>query len=508
MDFTEKLYCIDSELGVEDVEALKFLCCDKLPGKKLEVVKVARELFDLLISKELIQDNDDFLLAELLYIIGQHHLLKILNTSKQKMQQALLIETRVDPYRRLLYKLSENITTEDLKSIVFLLSKKLTKKQKEKMSVLEIFNQMEKNEIITEDNLDALEKILRKISPDLLKDIAKYKEEKAAQPYQETEPYSALPCETKEYENPPPLSIQVVSSTNMEFSFDDQLSMQEKVHVVQGEAEREDDKAGNLEHRVSEISLSEETTQIPCYTMNRKHRGHCLIINNLNFMWSNQRKGTKKDAEDLERVLTWLGMKVEIFQDQGAKDIHNVLETFRLKDHTERDCFICCILTHGESGVVLGSDNNPVTIYEITSYFTSTKCKSLATKPKLFFIQACQGKDIQNAYSIETDATASEERKYVKNIPDDADFLLGMSTVNGFAAMRHKEEGAWYIQALCSNLLEMVPRREDILSILTKVNEDVSLKEDPKEGKKQMPQPAYTLTKKLIFPVPQCAFES
>lgn len=45
-------------------------------------------------------------------------------------------------------------------------------------------------------------------------------------------------------------------------------------------------------------------------------------------------------------------------------------------------------------------------------------------------------------------------------------------------------------------------RGEDILSILTQVNEDVARRVSPSGTKKQMPQPAYTLTGKVIFPIP------
>lgn len=46
-------------------------------------------------------------------------------------------------------------------------------------------------------------------------------------------------------------------------------------------------------------------------------------------------------------------------------------------------------------------------------------------------------------------------------------------------------------------------RGEDILSILTEVNEDVGRRVDRLGTKKQMPQPAYTLRRKFIFPIPR-----
>lgn len=44
-------------------------------------------------------------------------------------------------------------------------------------------------------------------------------------------------------------------------------------------------------------------------------------------------------------------------------------------------------------------------------------------------------------------------------------------------------------------------RGVDLLSILTKVNADVSQKTNS-SGKKQMPQPAFSLTRSVIFDIP------
>ncbi|NXX17088.1 CASP8 protein, partial [Podargus strigoides] len=130
-------------------------------------------------------------------------------------------------------------------------------------------------------------------------------------------------------------------------------------------------------------------------------------------------------------------------------------------------------------------------------------------KPKLFFIQACQGKEIQCPIYLEPDAripASSSMQQSVspsESIPEEADFLLGMATIDGYASFRHIQQGAWYIQALCSKLQLLVPRGEDILSILTHVNEDVGRRVDRFGTKKQMPQPAYTLRRKFIFPIPR-----
>uniref|UniRef100_A0A8U8CHI9 Uncharacterized protein n=2 Tax=Geospiza parvula TaxID=87175 RepID=A0A8U8CHI9_GEOPR len=240
------------------------------------------------------------------------------------------------------------------------------------------------------------------------------------------------------------------------------------------------------------------------YKMDGPHRGFCLIINNVNFH-SSQRKGSCKDAEQLERVFTWLGLDVRTYTDLTSREIINLMETWqRVPDHKDRNCFICCILSHGKSGAVYGTDDRLVSIRVLTSHFTAKRCPQLAAKPKLFFIQACQGDKIQRPVYVDTDGptpdlSSMQERVFLsESIPEEADFLLGMATVDGYVSFRHMEEGSWYMQALCSNL----QLGEDILSILTQVNEDVARRDSPSGTKKQMPQPAYTLRRKFIFPIP------
>ena len=50
-----------------------------------------------------------------------------------------------------------------------------------------------------------------------------------------------------------------------------------------------------------------------------------------------------------------------------------------------------CILSHGESGVVFGTDGRPVKIEDLETLFDGQQCNQLVGRPKLFLIQACQG---------------------------------------------------------------------------------------------------------------------
>lgn len=78
--------------------------------------------------------------------------------------------------------------------------------------------------------------------------------------------------------------------------------------------------------------------------------------------------------------------------------MEDVLEAERKVDHKNFNCFILVMMSHGDQGVVFGTDGchsgsdrtNYVEINEIEKAFS--KVESLSRKPKLFIIQACRGR--------------------------------------------------------------------------------------------------------------------
>lgn len=162
-------------------------------------------------------------------------------------------------------------------------------------------------------------------------------------------------------------------------------------------------------------------------------------------------------------MFQWLGFSVHIYNNVTKGRLDEVLKEYKSHPgHADGDCFVFCVLTHGKFGAVYSSDEALVPIREIMSHFTAQQCPGLAHKPKLFFIQACQGEEIQPSVSIEADAVNSEHSpptpSLLASVPSDADFLLGLATVPGYVSFRHVEEGSWYIQSLYNNLKNLVPR--------------------------------------------------
>ncbi|KAK9539324.1 hypothetical protein VZT92_004435 [Zoarces viviparus] len=258
------------------------------------------------------------------------------------------------------------------------------------------------------------------------------------------------------------------------------------------------------------------------YELNSKPTGLCVIINNENFKdrkENKKRRGTNKDAESLADVFSWLGFRALMCKDQTKDQMEQALKCFASQSDLAQlqefnveewsgsgftplqeaprhgDAFVCCILSHGGKGVVFGVDDQALSIKTITGTFKPTAQPTLTGKPKLFLIQACQGKQTQRRVSLEADDSHSP------SIPEDADVLVAVASVEDYRSYRHVIDGSWFVQSVCQQLKEGCERSEDIHSILVRVNNEVANKEGSVEHQavKQMPEIRHTLRKRLVL---------
>uniref|UniRef100_A0A8D0G7J9 Caspase-8 n=1 Tax=Sphenodon punctatus TaxID=8508 RepID=A0A8D0G7J9_SPHPU len=482
MDFHKVLYAISENLATEDLVALKFLSLEHIPLRKLEGIQDPKELFRALQEKRLISEDDLSFLKELLFTVNRNDLLTgLLHCSRNEVERELQIPGRakVLQFRKLLFQLSENITTDELKSFKFLLIKELPKcKLVNGMTTIAIFIEMEKKGILGEDNLDMLKTVCEKVNKSLLSRIEEYE---------------------------------------LNRSDSAEMFILEERSVGEAAVSKVQERLTALTASDSPSSKEELCMTNSVYKMTSHPRGICLILNNHNFARAraevpklkkiNDRNGTDADAEFLQKVFTELHFEIKLYRDLTAGRICERVRFYRDIDHRDRDCFVCCILSHGDKGILFGTDGQEASIRELTTLFTGRNCPSLAGKPKLFFIQACQGDVVQKGVSLDTDSCELESSLEAdagvqrECIPDEADFLLGMATVTNYVSYRSRTSGSWYIQSLCQHLEKSCPRGEDILTILTAVNHEVSKKTERLNKGKQMPQPSFTLRKKLVFPI-------
>ena len=174
--------------------------------------------------------------------------------------------------------------------------------------------------------------------------------------------------------------------------------------------------------------------------MSRPRRSCALVIVNTDFRSGDgdaafgARRGAKREAEKLSKRLSRLGYEVKLMHNQTAKEIEDLyqqgtqapaspapprpprpapspspplgLRTLRTPRADARrrrfgrliaECrrehgefFVSIISSHGEEGVVLGCDSEPVKLTRIFQILSSEKCPALTKIPKIFFIQVRQ----------------------------------------------------------------------------------------------------------------------
>jgi hypothetical protein len=99
-------------------------------------------------------------------------------------------------------------------------------------------------------------------------------------------------------------------------------------------------------------------------------------------------------SESLQYIFEKLGFIVRRKDNMKETEMMSYLiDIAHNVDHRNFDCFVCCILTHGVLGYLYGSNGRLISIKDLTATFQANRCQTLAGKPKLFFIQACQGRD-------------------------------------------------------------------------------------------------------------------
>ncbi|XP_054453364.1 caspase-3-like [Anoplopoma fimbria] len=240
------------------------------------------------------------------------------------------------------------------------------------------------------------------------------------------------------------------------------------------------------------------------YRMDYPCIGSCLIINNKNFDSNTSmsaRNGTDVDAAAAVQAFSKLGYKVNVANDQTVKQMKQLLYDASREDHSDRASFVCVLLSHGDEGVIYGTDGFE-RLEDLTIYFKGDRCRSLVGKPKLFFIQACRGSDLDDGSSIETDSVDAQTSE---RIPVEADFLYAYSTAPGYYSWRNTQNGSWFMQSLCEMLLRF-NRELELMQIMTRVNCKVALHFESASGlpgysgKKQIPCIVSMLTKDFYFP--------
>jgi hypothetical protein len=106
------------------------------------------------------------------------------------------------------------------------------------------------------------------------------------------------------------------------------------------------------------------------------------------------RRGTESDCQAIEATFKkLLGFNLRTYDDLKVDDIRQVIRGLQ-HSREQISCLALFILTHGEENGVLHAYDAPYKLdREIINELLPEPCPVLAGKPKMIFIQACQGKE-------------------------------------------------------------------------------------------------------------------
>ncbi|XP_029928919.1 caspase-2 isoform X2 [Myripristis murdjan] len=304
-------------------------------------------------------------------------------------------------------------------------------------------------------------------------------------------------------------------------------------------------------HESMEMSLDADspitTPVLPCthdfylshsqqsYKMGSSPRGFALVISNVTFDPCaapdlDPRKGGEVDEEVLRKVFTELDYLVTVRRDLTAQGMRMHIEQFsRQPEHRTVDSCVVCLLSHGVEGAIYGTDGQLLQLDWVFEAFDNAHCPLLQNKPKMFFIQACRGEEMDCGVEQvdgpeRTSSPSCEQRDAGREgegdansrqtgemgrprikLPQRSDMICGFASLKGTAAMRNTKRGSWFIQEL-NTALRLRARDTHLADIMVQVNRCIKEREGYAPGTahhrcKEMSEFTSSLCKDLyLFP--------
>lgn len=209
------------------------------------------------------------------------------------------------------------------------------------------------------------------------------------------------------------------------------------------------------------------------YEINKRPRGLCVIVNNVNFEDKKMnRPGADEDEQSLKHLFRFLSFSVIVRRDLKKHERERVAQKYGAADHGSFDAFVFIVMSHGgERDCILGVDGRETTVKNLMVEFRESKCSSLKQKPKVFIIQSCRGiRDDPNkrltsssANDVNLQVVATTSQTQMDNqpcstafhpdstlprsvFPPEPDFVLAFATAPGYVSYRFPEYGTFFIQ--------------------------------------------------------------
>ncbi|XP_788060.1 caspase-3-like [Strongylocentrotus purpuratus] len=249
--------------------------------------------------------------------------------------------------------------------------------------------------------------------------------------------------------------------------------------------------------------------------MDQCNKGLVFILNNYHFGPDSkkERKGSDVDLANVKHVFTEIGYTADEAQDLTAEDIRLELKNLTRKILPSHTSVVLVFMSHGKKEGIQGTDEGVVTVEEIKDMFSGNNCPALIGKPKIMIFQACRGAKVTPSAPslatsvvdngictdfVGTDGVARDggvtlvtedeacstspgrvgggEVEIDCGVPDNADMYIAQSTSEGYYSLRDRQNGSWFIQALCEELIASA-HDHHLDDIMTKVTDRVKRQE-------------------------------
>ena len=218
----------------------------------------------------------------------------------------------------------------------------------------------------------------------------------------------------------------------------------------------------------------------PLYPMRSQPHGLAVIFVNGKFdknpvtvkLELNNRAGAEKDEQLFVMTFKHLGYTTRVHRNLTSVEMCDIMKEVSELDHSGADSLVVCVSSHGNERAIYGSDSVEVSREE---FYNSVKsCKTLAGKPKLFFVQACRTRfDSVTADSPDHNPTGPAPPTATPVHPD-ADMLIANAASATSTAYITPDRGSWFAEALKEKLTHAhLPYSRSLHQLLQEVNSAV-----------------------------------
>ena len=224
------------------------------------------------------------------------------------------------------------------------------------------------------------------------------------------------------------------------------------------------------------------------------NRGYALIFSIAKFQeHSLARAGASADTKNLQKTFQHLGYEVLVYENEQctARGVEQCFSDIKQKYCAKsaalnpHDSFVCCFSSHGVLDKDTGeeyivpfdynsTDAEPrIKLPGLCSMINAKNCPALATKPKLFFVQACRGKELPRVVKPRDKGKTALDAIENEEIHQDSDMLFSFSTRFSNKSARHTVDGSWYVQELSKLLQSDAAKHKDICTLMTELHRRV-----------------------------------